>query len=114
MTTSYLFALTAVVTAVDHLVVHLFVQWLMTSHLIQRPAAFYTFTSFLETKSPCQCEEAVDVRCTMGWVFFGLGQNGLGLGWVWVGFNPVKLLKIHYKDCHYAASWVGGFPGKPY
>ena len=50
----------------------------------------------------------------LGWVFFGLGQNGLGLGWVWVGFNPVKLLKIHYKDCHYAASWVGVFPGKPY
>ena len=49
----------------------------------------------------------------LGWVFFGLGQNGLGLGWVWVGFNPVKLLKIHSKDCHYAASWVGVFLGKP-
>ena len=36
------------------------------------------------------------------------------MGWVWVGFNPVKLLKIHYKDCHYAASWVGVFLGKPY
>ena len=57
---SHLFALTAVVTAVDHPVVHLFVQWLATSHLIQRPAAFCAFTSFLETKSPCQCE-AVNV-----------------------------------------------------
>ena len=53
-------------------------------------------------------------QLSLGWVFFELGQNGLGLGWVWVGFNPVKLLKIHYKDCHYAASWVGVFPGKPY
>ena len=24
---------------------------------------------------------------SLGWVFFGLGQNGLGLGWVWVGFG---------------------------
>ena len=58
---SYLFTLTAVVTAVDHLIIHLFVQWLVTSHLIQRPAAFYTFTLFLETKSSCQCEKAADV-----------------------------------------------------
>ena len=34
----------------------------------------------------------------LSWVFFELGQNGLGLGWVWVGFNPVKSLKIHYED----------------
>ena len=30
----------------------------------------------------------------LGWVFFELGQNGLSLSWVWVEFNPVKLLKI--------------------
>ena len=53
LTASHLFALTAVVTAVDHPVVHSFVQWPATSHLIQRPAAFHAFTSFLETKSPC-------------------------------------------------------------
>ena len=58
LTASYLFALTAVVTAVDHLIVHLFIQWLVTPHLIQRPAAFCAFTSFLETKSSCQCETA--------------------------------------------------------
>ena len=60
LTASHLFALTAVVTAVDHSVVHLFVQWLTTSHLIQRPAAFCAFTSFLEMKSPCQ-HKAADV-----------------------------------------------------
>ena len=56
----------------------------------------------------------ISKKYTASWVFFELGQNGLSLSWVWVGFNPVKLLKIHYKDCHYAASWVGVFPGKPY
>ena len=61
LTVSHLFASTAVVTAVDHPIVHLFVQWLVTSHLIQRPAAFCASTSFLEMKSPCQCEEAADV-----------------------------------------------------
>ena len=45
-------------TAVNHSVVHLFIQWLVTSHLIQRPAAFYTSTSFLEMKSSCWCEAA--------------------------------------------------------
>ena len=58
---SHLFASTAVVTAVDHPVVHSFVQWPVTPHLIQRPAAFCASTSFLEMKSPCQCEEAADV-----------------------------------------------------
>ena len=33
----------------------------MTSHLIQRPAVFYTFTLFLEMKSSCQCKKAADV-----------------------------------------------------
>ena len=61
LTASHLFASTAVVTAVDHPVVHSFVQWLATPHLIQRPAAFYTFTSFLETKSSCQHEKVTDV-----------------------------------------------------
>ena len=55
---SHLFALTAVVTAVDYPIVHLFVQWLVTLHLIQRPAAFCASTSFLEMKSSCQCEAA--------------------------------------------------------
>ena len=55
---SHLFTSTAVVTAVDHPVIHSFVQWLVTPHLIQRPAAFHAFTSFLKTKSPCQCEAA--------------------------------------------------------
>ena len=53
LTASYLFALTAVVTAVDHPIVHSFVQWSVTSHLIQRPTTFYIFTSFLKTKSSC-------------------------------------------------------------
>ena len=55
---SHLFTSTAVVTAVNHPVVHSFVQWPATLHLIQRPAAFYVFTSFLEIKSSCQCEAA--------------------------------------------------------
>ena len=58
---SHLFASTAVVTAVDHPVVHSFVQWPATPHLIQRPAAFRASTSFLGTKSPCRREEAADV-----------------------------------------------------
>ena len=33
----------------------------MTSHLIQRPAAFYAFTLFLEIKSSYKCEKAADV-----------------------------------------------------
>ena len=79
-------------TAVNHLIVHLFIQWLVTSHLIQRPAAFYTFTLFLETKSPYQHEEYA-----ASWVGFGLGfdhldptQSRLGFFWVgskWVGFG---------------------------
>ena len=48
-------------TAVDHSIIHLFVQWSVTLHLIQRPAAFYTFTSLLKMKSSCWCEEAADV-----------------------------------------------------
>ena len=83
---SHLFALTAVVTAVNHLIVHLFVQWLATSHLIQRPAAFCAFTSFLETKSPCQCEEAVDV-CVIIVVVLSVTGKWLGF-WLWLQLLP--------------------------
>ena len=75
---SHLFTSTAVVTAVDHPIIHLFVQWLATSHLIQRPAAFCTFTSLLETKSPCWCEEAADVCVVIVVVLSVTGK--------WLGF----------------------------
>ena len=74
LTASHLFASTAVVTAVDHPVVHSFVQWLATSHLIQRPAAFCASTSFLEMKSPCWCEEAADVCVIIVVVFSVTGK----------------------------------------
>ena len=74
---SHLFALTAVVTAVDHPIVHLFIQWLVTLHLIQRPAAFYTFTSLLKMKSLCQCEEAADV-CVIVVVVLSATDKWLG------------------------------------
>ena len=79
---SHLFASTAVVTAVDYPVVHSFVQWLVTPHLIQRPAAFYTFTSLLEMKSPCQHEEAVDV-CVIIVVVLSVTGKWLGF-WLWL------------------------------
>ena len=75
---SHLFASTAVVTAVNHPVVHSFVQWLTTSHLIQRPAAFYAFTSLLKTKSPYQCKKAVDVCIVIIVVLSATGK--------WLGF----------------------------
>ena len=71
---SHLFASTAVVTAVNYPVVHLFVQWPATSHLIQRPAAFYTFTSFLKMKSSCQCQKAADVCVVVVVVFSVTGK----------------------------------------
>ena len=86
LTASHLFTLTAVVTAVNHPVVHLFVQWPATSHLIQRPAAFYTFTSFLEIKSPCQHEEAVDV-CVVIVVVLSVTGKWLGF-WLWLQLLP--------------------------
>ena len=77
LTASHLFTLTAVVTAVNYPVIHLFVQWLATLHLIQRPAVFCAFTSFLEMKSPCQCEKAADV-CVV--VIVVLSVTGKWLG----------------------------------
>ena len=83
---SHLFTSTAVVTAVDHLIIHSFVQWLVTPHLIQRPAAFYTFTSLLRMKSSCWCEKAADVYVVIIVVCL-MTDKWLGF-WLWLQLLP--------------------------
>ena len=55
LTASHWFTLTAVMTAVNQSVKHLFIQWLITSHFIYKSAVLYVSISFFEMKSLFQC-----------------------------------------------------------
>ena len=42
-------------TAINQLIEHLFIQWLITSHFIHRSAVLHAFILFFEMKSLFQC-----------------------------------------------------------
>ena len=72
---SHLFALTPAVTAVDQPVLHLFVQWPATPHLMQRPAAFCASISSFGTKSPLFCGGPAKLCTNVVLIFWQLVGN---------------------------------------